>query len=99
MEDGGGLGESFWIPWRSPVNAKVQCSTVFTMLIPVTARSEAQQIRFENCPAPLLVLVGEEDNLYREAGGESISRRGNVVIALTFPRNCPRDAGEGGEGR
>ena len=34
------------------------------------ARNESQQIKFENCPAPLLVLVGEEDNLYREAGGE-----------------------------
>ena len=94
MEDGGGLGKSLWIPRRSPVNAKVQCSTVFTMLISTFARSEAQQIKFENCPAPLLVLVGEEDNLYREAGGER-RQKTIFVLILSLPRNRPRHAGEG----
>ena len=74
----------------------VQCYV--TMLISVIARSEAQQIKFENCPAPLLVLVGEEDNLYREAAGEK-RQKTIFVLILTLPRNCPRDAGEGGEGR
>ena len=35
-------------------------------------RNEKQQILFENCAAPLLVIVGEEDNLYREAKGKVI---------------------------